>query len=157
HVRMDLLQADARSEPADSMESQSDGAIRKQGVVPLPHGRVDVARPKTVGGKTKAFRHHANNVVGLAAQRNAFAQDVRRGVKLAMPQASTDQNHRRGADLVFAWQQIASQLRLDSKYGKQVGGNKLCVLLLGFSRPGKDEGIATGDGDGGKSPVLLLP
>src|SRR5436853_17906 len=86
-------------------------------------------RPQLCGAasETKRWRHHADDVIALAVERDCPIQYLRIAAKAPLPQAMTENHHEVVSGLIFFRQKTATEHRLRAQHGQEAIGDALAL------------------------------
>src|SRR5271170_5010253 len=101
------------------MSANGDAAVEKRWIVPLSNWSVDIA---VVAIERNAGRYHTDHQVRRTIQGKRFSYYVSRGAKLATPEASAENHHRRGPQLIVVGSECSANDGLHAEGGKKVCG-----------------------------------
>ena len=105
--------------------------------------------------KLEALRHHADDLVGLAVEEHASAQDGRTGLISNCPEFVAEDHHAGRTRHVIAGGKRASQCRVDPEHREEVPGHRPGSIPVGFPLVGQRH-AAAGGGRHGREACLLL-
>src|SRR5262249_36365865 len=123
HVGPRLFDRDAGLEPADATQPKARLAI-PEGIGQLTEWHVDIAQ-KAALKEIEAGRTDANDGVDTVARLDGLTERGGRAAVFPLPQALADDGERRGADLVLAGREAASEDWLDPDHREELGRDEL--------------------------------
>src|ERR1700722_2044548 len=136
------------------MSAHGNAAVEKRWIVPLSNGSVNIA---VVTIERKAGRDDTHHQVRRAVQGKRFSDYVSRRTKLATPEASAENHHRRGAQPILLGSECSAKDGLHTEGGKKVSGNHIAAQAFGFARAAEIVVLVPVNGHGRKSLIDPSP
>src|SRR5262249_15113292 len=146
---------DAGLEPADATQPKARLAI-PEGIGQLTEWHVDIAQRAALK-EIEAGRNDADDGVDTVAQLDGLTERGGGAAVFPLPQALADDGERRGADLVLAGREAASEDWLDPDHREELGRDELHLDRLCRVRAEKRSRAGPVDGHRRECLVVVPP